>query len=182
MNKTQQDALFGELFQAYRQPIYAYLFHMVGDLAHAEELVQDVFVNAYRALPRLDQGANRRAWLYKIATNAARDWFRRQRTRRWLPFAADSGEDAEDREDRGEAAEPAQELSLPMEDALSVAEALNQLKPIYREPLILFAVEGLSTEEIGAILGLSRSGVKMRLARARALFASAYGADQNAST
>lgn len=181
MNKIQQDALFGELFEAYRQPIFAYLVHMVGDLATSEELVQDVFLNAYRALPRLDATANRRAWVYKIATNAARDWFRRQRVRRWLPFASDSGEDAEHREDRDEVDEPAQESPLPTEDALAVADALGKLKPMYREPLILFAVQGLSTEEIGAILGLSRSGVKMRLARARALFARAYGADNHAS-
>ncbi len=45
--------LFTELFSAHRQPIYGYLYRLVGDPAHAEELVQDVFLRAYRALPGL---------------------------------------------------------------------------------------------------------------------------------
>jgi RNA polymerase sigma factor (sigma-70 family) len=64
---------------------------------------------------------------------------------------------------------------------MAVAEALGKLSLTYRVPLVLFAIEGLSTAEIAAVLGISRSGVKMRLARARALFQSAYGADENAS-
>ncbi len=43
MNKAEQDALFGRLFNAHRQPIYGYLYNLLGDLMRAEELVQDVF-------------------------------------------------------------------------------------------------------------------------------------------
>jgi len=177
MNRAQQDTLFTELFNAHRQPIYSYLYRLVGDLAHAEELVQDVFLRAYRALPGLAEGSNHRAWIYKIATNAARDWFRRQSLRRWVPFLRSNDEDEPETEEPG----PNDEPSLPVEERMAVAEALGKLSLTYRLPLVLFAIEGLSTAEIAAILGISRSGVKMRLARARALFQSAYGADENAS-
>ena len=72
MNATKQNSLFTELYNAYCQPLYGYLYRLVGDVAHAEELVQDVFVRAYRALPGVAAESNYRAWLYKIATNAAR--------------------------------------------------------------------------------------------------------------
>ena len=177
MNRAQQDTLFTELFSAHRQPIYGYLYRLVGDRAQAEELVQDVFLRAYRALPGLAEGSNHRAWLFKIATNAACDWFRRQSLRRWVPFLRSNDEDEPGAEEPGPNPEP----SLPVEERMAVAEALGNLSLTYRVPLVLFAIEGLSTAEIAAILGISRSGVKMRLARARALFQSAYGAAENAS-
>jgi RNA polymerase sigma factor (sigma-70 family) len=180
MNRTQQDTLFTELFSAHRQPIYGYLCRLVGDTAHAEELVQDVFLRAYRALPGLADGSNHRAWLYKIATNASRDWFRRQSLRRWVPFLKSNSND--EGEPQEEEPGPDREPASPVEERLAVEDALGKLSLTYRVPLVLFAIEGLSTAEIGVILGISRSGVKMRLSRARALFQSAYGADGNAST
>lgn len=171
MKTAGQDALFTELYDAYSQPLYRYLYHLVGDVAHAEELLQDVFMRAYRALPRVDAGANYRAWLYQIATNAARDWFRRQSVRRWLPLERERAQDAEPLEESLASDEPA----LPVEERLAVRDALRELPGTYRTPLILFAVEGFSTTEIAAVLGISRSAVKMRLLRARLLFQSAYG-------
>ncbi len=81
------DALFERLFDEYRQPLLNYLYRLLGEAERAEEVCQDVFVRAYRALPRLPQGANHRAWLYRIATNAATDCYRRRR----LAVAAAAG-------------------------------------------------------------------------------------------
>jgi len=173
MTKSEQDKLFRELFEAYRQPIFAYLYRLVGDLADAEDLLADVFLRAYQALPRLAAEANQRAWLYRIATNAARDLFRRRKVRQWLPFLADRDDEGAE---PGEAAYPAQ-LGRPEDERLAVHQALQALEPAYRTPLILFSVEGLSTQEIAQVLGIGQSAVKMRLLRARAMFRSAYGAD-----
>jgi len=176
MNKAEQDTLFRQLFEAYRQPLFAYLYRLVGDLAQAEDLIQDVFLRAYGALPRLAPEANRRAWLYRIATNAARDLFRRRKARQWLPFLG--AEDAENG-NPDESAALAQP-DLPADERWAVHEALQALDPAYRTPLILFSVEGLSTQEIAEILSIGQSAVKMRLFRARAMFQRAYGADQDA--
>ncbi len=176
MNRVQQDTLFTELFDTHRQAIYSYLCRLVGDLGHAEELVQDVFVCAYRGLPDLADGSNCKSWLYKIATNEARDWFRRQSLRRWVPFLSSlDGDDPKDEEP-----ELCPDPSPPIEEGLAVQEALGKLSTTYRVPLVLFGIEGFSTVEIAGILGISRSAVKMRLARARVLFQSAYGADEHA--
>lgn len=180
MNRGELHTAFGELFEAYRQPMFAYLYRLLGDLGSAEDAVQDVFLRAYEALPRLAPDANRRAWLYRIATNAARDVFRKRKVRRhllqWLPFSpTGKPEDA----DPDEPVDFAQH-DLPADERLAVRQALQALDDTYRVPLILFSVEGLSTQEIAQVLGIGQSAVKMRLSRARAMFQSAYGAEPDA--
>ncbi len=173
MNKAEQDTLFRALFEAYRQPLFAYLYRLVGDPGSAEDVVQDVFLRAYQALPRLAPGANRRAWLYRIATNAARDLFRRRKVRQWLPFLGSDDTDSSIPDESAALAQP----DLPADERLAVHEALQSLDATYRVPLILFSVEGLSTQEIAEVLGIGQSAVKMRLSRARTMFQSAYGVD-----
>jgi RNA polymerase sigma factor (sigma-70 family) len=169
MNKTDQDTLFESLFGSYRQPIYSYLYRLVGNLDPAEELLQQGFVNAYRALPRLATDANHKAWLYRIATNAARDYFRRQRLRRWLPF---HDEDETDTDSKSEAAEQGEDVDREL--AIEVQEALLKLPLNYREPLLLYSVHEMTTAEIAKTLGIGNSAVKMRLMRARELFKRVY--------
>jgi RNA polymerase sigma factor (sigma-70 family) len=169
MNKGEQDTLFEALFSSYRQPIYSYLYRLTGNLEPSEELLQVVFVNAYKALPKLAKDANFRAWLYRIATNAARDYFRRQRFRKWLPL---HDEDETDVESHAEPAEQGEDVDREM--SIEVQEALLKLPLNYREPLLLYSVHEMTTAEIAKTLGIGNSAVKMRLMRARELFRRAY--------
>ena len=167
MTSDQQaeiDVLFEQLFADYRQPILNYLYRLVGDSARAEELAQETFVKAYRALARLPANANRRAWLYRIATNCGYDHLRRRRLIEWLPLMERDSTLA-DQSDPGAAAGE--------QDA--VQRALAQLPPGQRAVLILFSVQGYSTKEIGEVLGISQGAVKTRLCRAREKFRQVYG-------
>ena len=160
------DAAFERLFLEYQRPIYNYLCRLVGDRARAEELAQQVFVKAYKALPRLPQDANHRAWLYRIATNAGLDHQRRRRLLQWLPLlerdAYTSGGEGLER-------------TVSRHDA--VQRALGQLLPADRAVLVLYGAEGYSTAEIGEMIGASPGAVKTRLCRARARFRDAYGGE-----
>ena len=69
----------------YHGPIYGHILGLVGDPAQAEDLTQDTFLKAYKALPGAREGAVG-AWLYRIATNTARDALRHRRCLTWLPF------------------------------------------------------------------------------------------------
>jgi len=151
------------LWDAYYRPILSYLYRLVGDQGRAEELAQDVFLRAFRALPRLDAGANHRAWLYRIATNAAYDVLRRRRLATWSPLR-DS-----DADERAETA-----LSS-VDEQQAVQQALDQIPISYRSVLVLYAVQGFSVKEIGETMGLSEGAVKTRLFRAREFFRRAYG-------
>ena len=62
---------FEALVTAHSSEIFAYLWRWLHDTADAEDCLQETFLRAYRAYPRLDAGAQHRAWLYKIATNVA---------------------------------------------------------------------------------------------------------------
>lgn len=164
VSKAERDALFVELYNEFHQPIFGYLFRLLRDRARAEDAVQDAFAKAYRALGRLDGDANYRAWLYRIATNTAYDRLRRQRLISWFPLL-DSGDDPALRYEQDD----------DCEINVQVQQALEQLPVHYRAPLILYSIDGLSTDEIARVLGISRSSVKMRLLRARRMFIEAHG-------
>jgi len=168
--KEAQDALFEKLFSEHRQPVYHYLYRLLGSFEAAEDVLQDVFVKAYSALPGLKDGSNYRAWLYRIATNAARDHFRRQKLRQWLPLR-DEEDGAGEVADEGYAGEP---NGAPTELSIDVQRALDRLPVKYREALLLYSVQELSTAEIATALGIGQSAVKMRLSRARELFRQVY--------
>jgi len=155
-------AHFEALYAAYQQPILSYLYRLLDDDARAEELTQEVFARAYRARRSLDRVQNMRAWLYRIATNAARDYFRRRRLVAWLPLFDQ---------------DPALLVENPEPDllqAFAVRKALRKLAPELRVPLVLYSCQELSTQEIADVLGISRDAVKQRLVRARLRFKELY--------
>ncbi|NLG52076.1 MAG: RNA polymerase sigma factor [Chloroflexi bacterium] len=161
------DKEFEQLFADHQTAILNYLYRMVGDPSKAEELTQDAFVKAYRAMPRLPDDANVRAWLYRIATNTAYDYLRRKRLIRWLPLL-------EDRAATPERSNPASTMG----DREAVQQGLDQLAPDYRAPLVLFSVQGYSVREIADMLGISEGAVKTRLCRARAKFREVLGENE----
>jgi len=150
------------LYAAYQQPILNYLCRLVGDADRAEELCQETFTRAYRARGTLDRVQNARAWLYRIATNAARDLMRRRRLLSWLPlFDEDSTLLVESPE-------------ADLLQAHAVHQALLKLDPDLRVPLVLYSCQELATQEIADVLGISRDAVKQRLVRARQRFKELY--------
>lgn len=129
--------------------------HLVGNPQDAEEVLQDTFVRAYRALDRYDPRERFGAWLLRILVNRARTVTARDRNRERLLA-----------EGMAEFAEPA--VAHPEErDALrdEVARALAQLPAEQREAFLLHHVEGLSYEEMMTATGMGLSALKMRVKR-----------------
>jgi RNA polymerase sigma-70 factor (ECF subfamily) len=135
----------------------------VADRQQAEDLTQDTFVKAYRALARLPADANERAWLYRIATNTALDWLRRRRLISWFPLF--------ERDNHPAVQTSFAEASL---EGVAVQRTLKKLPARYCVPLVLFACQGFSTQEIAQILHISQGAVKTRLFRAREKFRRLY--------
>jgi len=152
---------FSALFRQYERPICSYLARLTGNQGRAQELTQETFLRAYRALARGEQLENARAWLYAVASRLATDDHRRRKLLEWLPLLGterDSGPNPE----------------AVVAEQLAVQEALDALAPKYRIPLLLYVHEGWRVREIAEALGLSISAVKMRLCRAREQFRQAY--------
>ncbi len=155
-------AAFEHLFERYHAPILNYLHRMVGDRALAEDLTQDAFVKAYRALPGTNPDLAFKAWLYRIATNTAISNLRRKKVIRWLPFL------------------PTQDFSTGENIERSVGrqhdveQALRQIPEHYAAVLVLRHYQGLSLIETAEVLDITENAAKLRLFRARKAFAVVY--------
>src|SRR5260370_9950698 len=79
---------FDQIYDEYKTPIYNYVYHLVGDREQADDLTQDTFLTAFRALPKMDASLTLSARLYRIATNKAYEELRRRYLMTWLPLQA----------------------------------------------------------------------------------------------
>ncbi len=143
--------------------VVRYLGRMVRDAAVLEDLAQDVFVRVFAAAHEFRPSGKVSTWVYTIATNVALTHRRRTRTR--PPAIQTEAESAENTAGRRQA-EPGDELER-MELSERVVAAIDALAPNQRAALTLLRFEGLSCDEIAAVLGVSVEAVKSLLARAR---------------
>jgi RNA polymerase sigma-70 factor (ECF subfamily) len=128
---------------------------ILGNLQDAEDATQETYLKAYRALVQgqFDRRSSLRTWLYRIATNTALDL---RRMRRALPS---------DQLSLAPAPGEQPELRLALHELSTWLDALPDEQRI---ALLLSAIEGLPSAEIGEILGCSEGAVEQRLVRARA--------------
>lgn len=155
---------FDDMFARYHTVIYAYILGMVGHPEQAQDLTQDTFVKAFKALPGT-RDLVLPAWLYRIATNTALDALRHRGRLTWLPFL--SGDD-----DILMADEP--DLPTQLGDSEALRSALARLTPPQRACLLLRARDGLSIDEIAEALRMSKGNVKITLYRAKERFRAVY--------
>ncbi|MDI7277475.1 MAG: sigma-70 family RNA polymerase sigma factor [Anaerolineae bacterium] len=157
-------ASFEAIFEEYHQRICRYLCSLVGDLDLAEDLAQQTFLKAYRALGRGSPPENLKAWLYAIATNTALSALRRRKLMQRLSFYPQA--------ERIRSPGPDQETRLGQQELLR--QTLETLPPADSACLLLRLQQGLSYGELAEIMGTSIPAARMRLSRARAAFREAY--------
>jgi len=162
---------FDELFQAYEQKIFNLVYRLVGDYEDAADLTSDTFVRALRAYDRFRGDAHPYTWLYRIAVNLCKNYFRQQQHRsRVHSFSLDAlvegEESATAREIEDTSQKPDQQVEQGELEAL-VQKCLLQLRPDFRTLIVLRDVQGMSYREIGRVLGCPEKAVKSRLFRAR---------------
>jgi RNA polymerase sigma factor (sigma-70 family) len=143
--------------------VYRFVRRYIGNSPDAYDVLQETFFAAWLALRSYDADRPFEFWLRRIALNKCRDRNRRELVRRlvngrWLHEDVDRIADP--------AAGPA-ELAQADQDAGLFEAAVRRLPPSLREPLLLTAVEGLSLEDAGRILGLSARAVESKVYRAR---------------
>ncbi len=161
---------FEELVRLYQNKVYAQCVRLAGNHADAQDLAQEAFLRAYRALGSFRNEADFGTWLHRITLNV---WFnfKRQNSTRQVVVSLDEpylGVDGV--EMRREAAagdgDPLQALEENEFRGL-VRTALGSLSDEHREVLVLRDIEGYSYEEVSQLLGCSLGTVKSRLNRAR---------------
>jgi RNA polymerase sigma factor (sigma-70 family) len=153
LRRRLDDRSFERLYRRHLPEIYRYVLRDVGNRADAEEVTQNAFLDAYRALGRGHAPEKPRAWLFGIAKNATR---RRYRTLSRRPHEVE----LED-----ELAESVAEEERPQLEELR--DAVRSLPIAHQQALFLREIEGLSYVEIANRMDLSHAAVETLLFRAR---------------
>ena len=153
-------AAFTCLVSEYKEMVYAYAYHKLGDYQQAEDITQEVFIKAYRNLAQLKWPHKFRSWLYTIASNECKLWLRehsreREREVSWEDVPADKLNELAVR------AHSDEDINLTVKGAMETLRDDRQLA------LTLFYMSGLSVREIAYFMGISPSNVKVKLHRAR---------------
>lgn len=162
---------FYELVRPYERMIYATAISVVKNQADAEEVAQEAVLKAFSGLPNFRGESKFSTWLLQITYNEAR--MKLKKARSHLYESIDDQQQSEDGDfwpkDYADWRPIASELLEQNEVRQAVQEAINSLRSIYREVLVLRDIQHLSIQETTTILGISEASVKTRLHRARML-------------
>lgn len=133
--------------------LLGYLRHRVGHIEDGEEVLQEVFIKAMRQGQQFCRIDNPRAWLFQVARNALADRLRVSREHVSLP---------------DDLVAPQHDAPSPVEDlSQCLPRVLSELSATDRQAISFCDIEGRSQQELADLLGLSLSGAKSRLQRAR---------------
>jgi RNA polymerase sigma-70 factor (ECF subfamily) len=158
-----ETALFEVLLRRHDQRVYRAVRGILRDEAETEDAMQAAWIQAYLHLADLDAGAAFATWVVRIAANEA---LQRLRGRARLAPVPDAPEEDEVVD---ASAEGPEERAAAREAARLVERAADRLPASYRVVFVLRDVEGLSTAETAAALGIREDAAKVRLHRARAM-------------
>jgi RNA polymerase sigma-70 factor (ECF subfamily) len=160
-------AEFARLVEIYSSRIYRLAMKMLQNQQDAEDILQETFLKAYKALPQFEGRSSLSTWLYRIATNEALMFLRRK-----YPDQL-SVEQPSDEEEEQTPFEIVDWCCLPEGELMSAEARANLERSVEALPqslrvvFLLRDVEGLSTRDAAEILDLSETAVKTRLSRAR---------------
>jgi RNA polymerase sigma factor (sigma-70 family) len=173
------DATFPRLVEAHQDRLYSIALRVLGRPHDAEEVAQDAFVRAYRALAAMPAAEARlirlRPWLATIAVRLARNR-RRRRADREPAVPLDSLRDLPDEPARPRRLEP-EPAMLARDRVALLGELLLRLPPATRVAVVLHHVEGFSFPEIASIDGTTESTVRSRAHRGLAQLRAAYAVE-----
>jgi RNA polymerase sigma factor (sigma-70 family) len=165
--RAGDDRAFEELYSQYRERIFAFILSKVHDHGRAEDIAQEVFMSALRRLRSADQSIAFKPWLYEIAKNACIDEFRRGSRAREVPLESD-GEFVVDREKSSVSAVPTPAAAVESKQRLDdLRGAFGGLSATHHQLLVMREFEGMSYDEIGQRLDMTRQMVESSLFRAR---------------
>ena len=158
---------FTEVVERYKDRLFHVLLRILGDHHTAEDVLQEAFVKAFRALERFQRESQLYTWLYRIAVNAALSQRRKGRGRApvlSLDQAKEADAPMQDPPDPGRGVPEEVEAN---EAAERVRREIDGLEDDHRVILVLKDLEGMPYEDIAEVLGCPKGTVKSRLHRAR---------------
>jgi RNA polymerase sigma-70 factor (ECF subfamily) len=141
------------LWQDMSTRLKTFITHRVPDEQTAEDILQDVFLKVHTRIDTLSNQDKLESWMYQIVRNAVSDYYRARRPTAEVPHTL--------------LAPVEEEHDLAQELIPSLREMIRRLPEEYREAIVLTEYEGLTQRELAERLGISVSGAKSRVQRAR---------------
>ncbi|HVH41705.1 MAG TPA: sigma-70 family RNA polymerase sigma factor [Labilithrix sp.] len=157
---------FGQLVRRHQQRIHRLAVHMLRDRAEAEDVTQETFVRAYRALSRFDGRSEAYTWFYRITINLSLNRIRSRKNARTTHDTDDPRLDGllvDARPDSGDPSKLAQRRQLYE----TLTKGVDQLSDTLRTTLILVCIDGRSHEDVAQILGAPEGTIAWRIHEAR---------------
>jgi len=172
--RAGNDHAFEELYSRYRERIFAFILSKVHDHGRAEDIAQEVFMSALRRLRTSEQTIAFKPWIYEIAKNACIDEFRRGSRAREVPLESD-GEFIVDRQKSSVSLVPTPAAAVESKQRLNdLRGAFGGLSSTHHQLLVMREFEGMSYDEIGERLDMTRQMVESSLFRARRKLSEEY--------
>lgn len=148
---------FEELVERYSRKAYSLAFRLLGNQEDAEEALQDVFTQVFRKAQNFEGKSQFSSWLYRVTVNACLMKIRKRKEEKTLD------------EESHPITTGAYEATLVYQLRTALSEAIKKLPDDYRPVFVMRDIDGMSSSEVGSMLGISVPAVKSRLHRSRAI-------------
>ena len=155
---------FAELVRRAQPKVYAVIIGMTGNHQDADDLMQEAFLAAYRALPRFGGRSSFTTWAYRIAVNLTINHLKRKGREKGRT-SLDANAPLPDRAGGDPPSPEGESLRTELRDRID--GAIAALPPIFRAAFTLVAIQGMSHGEAAAILGCSENTVSWRMFKSR---------------
>lgn len=159
---------FDLLVLKYQRKIMRLLSRMIRDPAEIEDVAQESFIKAYRALPQFRGDSAFYTWLYRIAINTARNWLAQNSRRPSTPssYESEEGETFDETDNLTDSSNPESEMAS-RQIAETVNKAMNDLPEELRNAIVMREIDGMSYEDIAQSMNCPIGTVRSRIFRAR---------------
>jgi RNA polymerase sigma-70 factor (ECF subfamily) len=159
---------FDLLVLKYQRKIMRLLSRMIRDPGEIEDVAQEAFIKAYRALPQFRGESAFYTWLYRIAINTARNWLAQNNRRPSTPSAQENedGETFDATDNLTDSSNPESEMAS-RQIADTVNKAINDLPEDLRNAIVMREIDGMSYEDIAESMSCPIGTVRSRIFRAR---------------
>ncbi len=147
---------FERILYFYEKAVYNYCLRVLKDSSNAKDITQETFIKVYKHHKEIDPDKNMKTWIFTIATNAMYDLFRSKKRKREISL-----------EENIETIDMSSSYYTEEGIVRDVENALFQIKPEYREAILLFYQQGFSYNDIAEILGIPINTVKTHISRGK---------------
>ncbi len=170
--KRGDRSAFNELVRRHHRKIFNLCFRILGNRHEAEDVAQDVFVTAFRAIRSFRGDSALSTWLHRVAVNNCKNRLKYLKRRKYFQTESmdatyDDGESEMTREFKDEGEDSPEDTRERTELSREIQGAIDRLDEDYRVVIVLRDVQGFSYQEIAEILDLKEGTVKSRIHRAR---------------